>query len=72
VLYDDDAGEQLWDSISIMAGDGNGHLLRAVTYALGRVNWGDFAYVLTHNMLNTSDLNGDRQTDLIGSPGRFC
>jgi hypothetical protein len=65
----DDLGEQLWDSISIMPGDGNGRFGTAATYALGTINRGDRDFVLTHNSLNTSDLNGDRHTDLIASPG---
>jgi hypothetical protein len=66
---DDDLGEQVWDSISIVPGDGAGHLLKATTFALGTINRGDLEYVFTHNSLNTSDLNGDGRTDLIGSPG---
>src|SRR5687768_11908244 len=33
------------------------------------MNQADVEYMLTHSSLNTSDLNGDRQTDLIASPG---
>ena len=73
VQHDDEFGDQLWDSISIVPGDGTGRLLRATTYALGRVNQGpgDAIWMFTHHSLNTSDLNGDRRTDLIASPGAF-
>jgi hypothetical protein len=69
VHYDDELGYQLSDSISIMPGDGTGRLLRATTYALGRTDQQYAEHMLTHNSLNTSDLNGDRQKDLIASPG---
>ena len=62
-------GPQLWDCVSILPGDGTGKLLSATTYALGRTNRTDAQYALTQTSLNTSDLNGDRQTDLIASPG---
>jgi hypothetical protein len=70
-IQNDEFGTQLWDSISIVPGDGTGRLLRATTYALGtqNVSTADAVFVRTHNTLNTSDLNGDGHVDLIASPG---
>jgi hypothetical protein len=70
--YDDDNGAQLWDSIAVLTGDGTGALHFGRVMTLGFVNQDqgfDRQYVTTHNSLNTADLNNDRQTDLIGSPG---
>ena len=36
VVSDERFGRQLWDSVSIMPGDGTGRLLAATTYAWGR------------------------------------
>jgi hypothetical protein len=78
-LYEDDNfGRQLWDSISVLSGDGHGRLLTGANYSLSRLNPAsdaghprpiDLTYFGTHHQLNTSDLNGDHQTDLIASPG---
>jgi hypothetical protein len=77
MVLTEDFGGQLFDSVSILPGDGTGRLLTATTYALARVSvpFGgrdpNYPYGLfggTHQ-LNTSDLNGDGRTDLIASPG---
>ena len=66
---------QFWDSVSILPGDGTGRLTAATTFALGTVPPGDFQrdplypYQNFQHQLNTSDLNGDRRSDLIASPG---
>jgi hypothetical protein len=73
---DGEIGFQLWDSVSIMRGDGTGRLLPGASYSLGTANQvfdsvdplypGGFPGA--HHQLNTSDVNGDGQTDLIASP----
>jgi hypothetical protein len=65
-FYESELGFQLWDSVSILPGDGTGRLGRATTYSLDYSNFS--SYMNTHNSLNTADLNGDRHTDLIASP----
>ena len=71
-----DLGRVLSDSVSVLPGDGTGRLLAPVTYALAYIRQGDFGvgftdspYWTAHHQLNTSDLDGDRRTDLIASPG---
>jgi hypothetical protein len=74
-VLDDPLGLVLWDSVSILPGDGAGHLGTATTFVFGSVApefggaFGDSRYQTEHHQLNTSDLNGDRRTDLIASPG---
>lgn len=77
VLITPDYGIYLADSVSILPGDGTGQLLAPAIYALAYIVQGDFGvgfdysspyFGVTHQ-LNTSDLNGDRRTDLITSPG---
>jgi hypothetical protein len=64
-----------WDSISVLPGDGAGRLLPATTLTLGNLHPGFFRpdplypYVNFQHQLNTSDLDGNRRTDLISSPG---
>ena len=75
VVDDSDLGRHFWDSLSVFPGDGRGGLAAPTTYALGTVQpeyaWFDpnQPYQANHHQLNTSDLNGDGRTDLIGSPG---
>jgi regulation of enolase protein 1 (concanavalin A-like superfamily) len=64
--YDDDFGPQMWDSISVLRGDGAGHLGQPVSFALGNVN-GE-GYRDTQNHLAVGDFNGDGQLDLVSSP----
>ena len=61
----------LWDSVSIMPGVGGGRLGARASWALGNSDRAPDVnvYTLMHSALKTSDLNGDRQTDLIASPG---
>jgi regulation of enolase protein 1 (concanavalin A-like superfamily) len=66
--YDEDFGQQMWDSISILEGTGTGTLTAPVTFALGTVN-GEAAYRNTQHQLNTNDLDADGHVDLISSPG---
>ena len=60
----------MWDSVSILPGLGGGRLGAPATFALGS-DWTreDQVNSSGHHALRTSDLNGDRQTDLIASPG---
>jgi hypothetical protein len=75
VVDDQDLGRHFWDSLSVFPGDGSGGLSAPTTYALGTVQpeygWFDQSdpYQANQHQLNTSDLNGDGRTDLIGSPG---
>jgi len=77
MVFTENIGYQLYDSVSILPGDGAGHLLTATTFALARVNPAggglDPNYPFTlpngNHQLNTSDLDGDGHTDLITSPG---
>jgi hypothetical protein len=77
VLQTPDFGVYLSDSVSILPGDGTGRLLAPTIYALAYIVQGDFGvgfdqsspYWGATHQLNTSDLNGDRRTDLITSPG---
>lgn len=77
IVLTQDLGPQLYDSVSILPGDGTGRLLTATTYALARVNPASggvdpnypFSMFTGNHQLNTSDLNGDGRTDLIASPG---
>jgi hypothetical protein len=57
-----------WDSVSILAGKGDGTLAAPATFHLDYSN-DDHTYQNTHNSLKTSDVNGDGRTDLIASPG---
>jgi M6 family metalloprotease-like protein len=62
---------QLWDSVSMLPGSGDGRLGPPASYALG--NSEDLTdavlYRRKHHRLTTSDLNADGRTDLIASPG---
>jgi hypothetical protein len=71
-LYYDGCGVnwRTWDSLSILSGLGNGTFAAASNLSIG--NQADLdgdANVNTVVSLNTSDLNGDRATDLIVSGG---
>jgi hypothetical protein len=59
---------QYWDSVSIVAGKGDGTFAAPATFHLDYTN-DDPTYQNTHNALKTSDVNGDGRTDLIASPG---
>jgi hypothetical protein len=61
----------LWDSVSVLPGLGDGRLGAPASFALGnsREPPDGTVYRQRHHTLKTSDLNGDRQTDLIASPG---
>ena len=75
VIVDDPLGLLLWDSLTVLPGDGTGRLLSPTTFVFGSVvsEFGQFdtdeRFKGQHHQLNTSDLNGDGRTDLIGSPG---
>jgi M6 family metalloprotease-like protein len=66
-----DSPRQLWDSVSMLPGLGDGRLGPRASYALGDTD--DALDIVTyrgaHHRLNTSDLNTDGRTDLIASPG---
>ena len=72
----DNGGVGLADSVSVLAGNGSGGFLPAVTHALAYITQGDFGvgfdlsspYTGDNHQLNTSDLNADGRTDLIASP----
>ena len=72
----DGGGVGLSDSVSVLAGNGSGGFLPAVTHALAYLPQGDFGvggdrtspYWGATHQLNTSDLNADGRTDLIASP----
>jgi hypothetical protein len=72
--YDGDTWMHYGDSVSILPGDGSGRLLTATTLTLSTVPPAtgpldpDYPYRNFQHQLNTSDLNGDRRTDLIASP----
>jgi hypothetical protein len=75
IVIEDGLGLMLWDSVTVLPGDGAGRLLAPTTFVLGSVA-DQFGRVDTnsrfqgeHHQLTTSDLNGDGRTDLIGSPG---
>jgi hypothetical protein len=58
------------DSVSILAGRGDGTFEQSIDFALGAtVPWWD-AFQDRVGTLNTSDLNGDRHVDLIASHGK--
>jgi regulation of enolase protein 1 (concanavalin A-like superfamily) len=60
------------DSVSVFPGLGDGALAEATSYALAQGNTQvDAAFRGWVSLLNTSDLNGDGETDLIVSPGAF-
>jgi regulation of enolase protein 1 (concanavalin A-like superfamily) len=64
-----------WDSVSILVGQGNGTFAGPWNFSIGDQSRSDPAdpdddrYRNTLTSLNTSDLNGDRSTDLIASHG---
>ena len=71
-IYYDDCGpsRKTWDSLSILAGRGDGTFAAAVNFSIG--NQSDLDGTADRNSvvsLKTSDLNGDRATDLIVSDG---
>ena len=57
-----------WDSVSILAGKGDGTFAAPASFHLDYGN-DDSTYRDSHNSLKTSDVNGDGRTDLIASPG---
>jgi FG-GAP-like repeat len=73
----DDCGATLktWDSVSILIGRRDGTFAPAWNFSVGDQSLMDFTnpqvdrYRNTLSSLNTSDLNGDRATDLIASNG---
>lgn len=77
VIEDSDLGGHLYDSVSVLAGNGAGGFAAPAVLVLDYVRHGEFGidYSITspywgqHHQLNTSDVNGDRRTDLITSPG---
>jgi hypothetical protein len=75
VVVEDQMGLLYWDSVTVLPGDGTGRLLAPTTFVFGSVA-GELGRVDPrtvfqgeHHQLNTSDLNADGRTDLIGSPG---
>jgi hypothetical protein len=60
-----------WDSVSVLAGAGAGRFDEAWTFSLGdqRLTIPDERFRNSLVSLATSDLNGDRRTDLIASHG---
>ena len=74
IILDDPLGLLLWDSVTILPGDGAGRLGTPTTFVFGSVAsefggaFGESRYQAEHHQLNTSDLNGDGRTDLIASP----
>ena len=69
-------GLMLSDSVMILPGDGTGRLLAPTGFVFGygctgvrRSSTTTRRITAHHERLNTSDLNGDGRTDLIGSPG---
>ena len=64
-----------WDSVSVLTGRGNGTFAGPWNFSIGDQglsdpnNPDDDRYRNTLTSLNTSDLNGDRSTDLIASYG---
>jgi hypothetical protein len=74
-MVEDGIGLLYWDSVTVLPGDGAGRLLAPTTFIFGSVasEFGrvehDHPFKSQHHQLNTSDLNGDGRTDLIGSPG---
>jgi hypothetical protein len=76
VVAHDERGFNFADSVSVLPGDGTGRLLAPVVYALAYIRQGEFGLGFertpfwgANHELNTADLNGDRRTDLITSPG---
>ncbi len=73
-VYDGDLWMHFWDSVSILPGDGSGRLLTATTFTLAsappEMHVLDPLYPFQNfqHQLNTSDLDGNRRTDLIASP----
>ncbi len=77
-LYRDDCAgtvRKTWDSVSILRGVGNGTFTGLRNFSIGNQSRSDPSeieddrYRNTLSSLNTSDLNGDRATDLIASWG---
>lgn len=64
-------GDEGWDSISMLAGRGDGSLAPAASLALGDRETGvdDTVYRRRHHRLHARDLNADGWMDLIASPG---
>ena len=77
VVRDPDLGAHLYDSISVLTGNGTGSFLAPAILVLDYVRQPFFGvgsdrtspYFGEHHQLNTSDVNGDQRTDLIASPG---
>jgi regulation of enolase protein 1 (concanavalin A-like superfamily) len=59
------------DSVSILAGNGDGTLGAATTFALGPQTYGAEVFGAEVDSLNTSDLNRDGHPDLIVSDGKL-
>ena len=71
--YVDSSCSSSWgvDSVSLLAGRGDGTFAPSIDFALGpAVAWDD-AYQNVVGTLNTSDLNGDGHPDLITSRGKI-
>jgi hypothetical protein len=64
----DDQGTQMSDSVSVLAGDGEGALGPAVSFRITNAH-DDGRYQHTLHLLNTNDINRDGVPDLIASPG---
>jgi regulation of enolase protein 1 (concanavalin A-like superfamily) len=75
VTDDCTAQNKTWDSVSILRGVGNGSFTGPWNFSIGDQSLSnpsdveDDRYRNTLSSLNTSDLNGDRATDLIASHG---
>ncbi len=72
IYYDTICGDSFatWDSVSILSGHGDGTFDPPASFSLGdQSTLGDGRYKESVTSLNTSDLNGDHQTDLIVSWG---
>jgi hypothetical protein len=66
---DDIFGLQLWDSVTILRGNGTGAFGSPTTFALGSVNQSDEPYANSIHRVRAHDLNRDGHVDLVGSPG---
>ena len=71
ILYDDCTDpRKTWDSLSVLPGVGNGTFAPHSSFSIGnQQNLTDMRYRNTVTSLQTADLNGDRQADLIVSQG---
>jgi len=60
--------QRYWDNVTILPGRGNATFASPADFYLDSVIDSDL-YRTAHDTLNTSDVNGDRRTDLIASRG---